>query len=743
MIAKRFQPQIVERFFEVLVYTLAGLGFAMLAAAAQISLPLLVLFLLAYLPAFHPKIASRMRLSHRTGNLLTWLYLPVFLLDTFVFSSSFVPATLHLIFFVQLVKIHQAKQDRDYFYLLLLSFLQVLAASSLTIDASFLALFVAYVFVGLCALITFEIKRAGAKDLPVAPPFDKEDRFSASPIGDPQANPVAEFASAADGARAIRCIGLVSFICLGVILLLGTALFFVIPRFGTGYFHRVAASSSLSGFSDHVRLGGIGAIQLDPSVVMRVRAKGNPELLRRVRWKGVTLDYFDGKSWSKRAERASRLHPPGRNFHLAEPNGTGILLGYQVWLEPSASPYLFVADQALRLQGNLYPLSRDPFDGSVTARTHSSRRLTYEGESLLRHEASGSWQEMSASDEQACLQLPSLNSQIFNLAVQIAAGAGDAEGQALRIENFLQRNYRYSLEQGEIENPQPLEAFLLRNRRGHCEYFASSMVTLLRILRVPARIVNGFQAGEYNSVGEHYVIRGRDAHSWVEAWVPGQGWKAFDPTPAAPEARAGNGLASALGNYLDAFELFWAEWVVGYDDVIQVSMFSDLQQRTSRLAASGEHGLYRIAVELRSWLRTSATIAGNLLSHSQQTLLTCLAALTAVAMLAWYVAPKALWRYRVTRALRRNRQAEIACRFYSDFLAVAGAHGKAKTPDLTPLEYAASFKSEELRRLAQEITGIYNLVRFGGKPVGEGQIQRAYALVKEARLRYKTIKGVG
>ena len=126
--------------FQILIDLLTLIGFGMLAAAGQISAPIGFLFLGFFVPRFYPRFRLRFQLTHWIGNLLTWIYVPVFVLDIFLFSSSFVPATLHLILFVQLVKSYQpSKQDRDQVYLLILSFLQVLAASSLTIDAPFLS----------------------------------------------------------------------------------------------------------------------------------------------------------------------------------------------------------------------------------------------------------------------------------------------------------------------------------------------------------------------------------------------------------------------------------------------------------------------------------------------------------------------------------------------------------------------------------------------------------------------------
>ena len=380
---------------------------------------------------------------------MTWIYVPVFVLDIFLFSGSFVPATLHLILFVQLVKSYQAlKQDRDHVYLLILSFLQVLAASSLTIDASFLILFGVYLLVCLAALMVFEMKRAAMR-------AGLQDLMGA------QLNPVRRRArgpavlSKTESCQAARGLVLISVGSLLAIAVLGTGLFFAIPRFGSGYFHRAARSSSLSGFSDNIRLGGIGTIQLDPAVVMRVRVKGDPTLLKKAKWRGVTLDYFDGRSWSKQARGAPVNYASGRDFRIQEPAGSSNTLDYQVWLEPSATNYLFTVAQVLHLKGALAPLSRDPADDSFTARAHPSRRLAYDALSHLP-QPGGSAQEaeLPPAERKFYLQLPQLDARVFSLALNIGAGANSNQEIAARVETYLQTNYFYTLDQAQLgESP--------------------------------------------------------------------------------------------------------------------------------------------------------------------------------------------------------------------------------------------------------------------------------------------------
>jgi len=104
------------------------------------------------------------------------------------------------------------------------------------------------------------------------------------------------------------------------------------------------------------------------------------------------------------------------------------------------------------------------------------------------------------------------------------------------------------------------------------------MVVMLRTLGIPARLVNGFQTGSYNRVGQDFVVRARDAHSWVEVNFPQYGWISFDPTPADPNPL----VPGTLDDYLDAAGLFWNEWVINYDFFHQVRLVSELEQDSHR-----------------------------------------------------------------------------------------------------------------------------------------------------------------
>src|SRR5438552_2306327 len=395
----------LDRFFHALISLLVTIGFSMLVLAEQLSPGVLLLFLVPFCGSFSTRISQRFQLTVRQANFLTWLYLPLFLADMFFLSRSFVTATLHLILFVQLVKIYQTKGNRDYFYLILLSFLQVLAASSLTINIAFFVGFLLFVLVCLAALMGFEMKRA--LEASISP-----SKGLASGAEDARVRPAELGLGLAEQSRAIRAILLVSLVSACAISVLGTALFFAIPRFGSGYFSRTLSKTlSLSGFSDRIRLGSIGIIQLDPSIVMRVKVNGDHKLFDGQKWRGVTLDHFDGRNWSKRVKSAAYSFPSGQVFKIREPGLAGSLVKYQVMLEPCSISYLFTLDQLLTLRGNLYPFIYDPIDDSIIARPHPFNRLTYQAESVLSRANDPVFDkaEISFEAKPAYLQLPRLD----------------------------------------------------------------------------------------------------------------------------------------------------------------------------------------------------------------------------------------------------------------------------------------------------------------------------------------------
>ena len=150
------------------------------------------------------------------------------------------------------------------------------------------------------------------------------------------------------------------------------------------------------------------------------------------------------------------------------------------------------------------------------------------------------------------LQVPrEIAAKLRDLVGEWGVGKGTPAQRLAVLEGYLQRNFTYSLSFERKPDKDPLLDFLTRNKEGHCEYFASAMALLARTVGVPARVVGGYRVREFNALGEYYVVRERNAHSWVEAWVPGQGWQTYDPTPPAALAQSSKEKTSTMGALVD------------------------------------------------------------------------------------------------------------------------------------------------------------------------------------------------
>jgi protein-glutamine gamma-glutamyltransferase len=100
-----------------------------------------------------------------------------------------------------------------------------------------------------------------------------------------------------------------------------------------------------------------------------------------------------------------------------------------------------------------------------------------------------------------------------------------------QVSSYFEKNFRYSLKRSDLnQSSTPLSTFLLKNKSGHCEYFASATTLLLRGAGIPARYAVGYSVSEFSPLEEQYVVRSRHAHAWVMAYVNGT-WKSLDTTP--------------------------------------------------------------------------------------------------------------------------------------------------------------------------------------------------------------------
>jgi hypothetical protein len=328
------------------------------------------------------------------------------------------------------------------------------------------------------------------------------------------------------------------------------------------------------------------------------------------------------------------------------------------------------------------------------------------------------------------LQLPRLDSRVAPLAEQITAAQSNNYDKAVALERYLRTHFGYTLQLGRVGHRDPLAYFLFERKQGHCEYFASAMAVMLRTLRIPSRVVNGFRTGEFNDVTSQYLVRASNAHSWVEAYFPRYGWISFDPTPAAPaEVRTG---WSRWALYADAMASFWREWVVSYDVTHQYI----LGHRATQGGAEWIRRLQRWERrEYGAWLN-AARRTGRAVSDAPWRWGGIALGGTALLLLGAYSAR--LWRAILRRrvAARPERSPRVAATiWYERVLRMLAKRGWQKLPAQTPAEFVAGLKDDGVRAPLARFAEHYERARFGDSADDAARLPEVYEEVAEASQR--------
>jgi transglutaminase-like putative cysteine protease len=676
----------VERFFQFSLLGLVASGYLAVAATGFLDAPTIALTAAGLLlRALLISGLVRLNLSDRLTTIVTLAYVAFFVTDYFALSRDFLGATVHLLFFLAVMKILTARSNRDYLYTAIIAFLEMLAAAILSIDFNFFLCLALYLLFAIAALTSGEIRRSIQRSTVTV----RSGLKNFCPR-----------------------LGLLSaLVALGILALTG-GLFFLLPRTAEAAFSRLIAHRAfLPGFSNQVNLGDIGEIKTSSRPVMHIRID-SALAVGPLKWRGGGLSDFDGKRWTNPSRQPETIPVPDEHVVLA-PGGLrppGRRISYRVELEAPGNDTLFFAGtpEILELRARTLYLSET---GSYRLGHDVPQGFHYDVYSLLDDPPETAPVRfpplvLALAARELYLQLPALDPRIAGLARRFAAGADGDLARARAIERHLRSGYGYTLELPAREVADPLANFLFVRRKGHCEYFASSMAVMLRSEGIPARIATGFQSGVYNPVSGLWLVRASDAHSWVEAWIPGHGWTTFDPTP--PDTSAG-GLAilGQLALYLDAAETFWREWVMTYDVVRQGTLAYRMENGARRLGIRW----FDAASSVRSgWERYGAGWARRLGWRA----LAWAAGLVALGFAARPLLGLMRMRQRVERVRRGQARVADATLLYQRMLHILKRRGYQKPPWFTPAEFAASLPRTALGDSVGEFTGTYNALRFGG-----------------------------
>jgi transglutaminase-like putative cysteine protease len=759
----------METYFRTTSYALVTTAFLAIALTRALDGVSIVLYSIALIACFYRDMrdAKRLRLREWMWRALSIGYVPFIFVDAQLISNR-VLALVHMTLFVSAAKLFQEKRDRDWVFLYLIAFFQMLLAAGLTFNAMFVASLGSFLFFFTSTLAAFEIRRARREVAHV----DEELLTSLEQPRKIKYKANEDSARVTKGNRVRYLLG-ASFAQIVLVAALTLPFFFLIPRLGGG---GVAGGfndgDAITGFSDRVELGQVAKIKKNPRVVMRVRLDRMPP--RYLRWRGVALEAYDGRAWSltPRPDRRKllgqgRTSTEGavadaefiRNYILERKGLSSQTMArkvepieQEITLEPVSTDTLFGAQVALRLRGPLATIFIDDSTGALSSQGFKGRTsytvssdISVPTEQELRLDSPASSPEKII--QTYLLQKPSkLDPRISELAHDITRNAATPYDKARAIENYLKTEFLYTLDLKTSE-PDPLADFLFRTREGHCEYFATAMAMMLRTIGIPARIVNGFQMGEYNSLNDLYTVRESDAHSWVEAYFPrNDSWIEFDPTPSAGiNDYSQGGLLARLRKYADAMEVFWLDYIVTLDSDEQASIMVDLQHRLLGI----KDRLLAYYVSAKSWTQSilRKLIIDRIWGKGELLLLGSSIAIISVSLMSLYVflayrkrrnlPPTGYgpWWHRLfilplwRRRLGRSDYRESAVLFYEQMLAIVRRAGLVKQPDQTPLEFALASGLSPIR----EITIFYNRVRFGGARLDESETHRVSDLLQELK----------
>lgn len=532
---------------------------------------------------------------------------------------------LHALEFALLMTVSRFFQRRfakDYLQLYALSFILLLVAAVVHPGPAFAVCFLAYAILTMWGLTLLHLvreievqTRTGPEHL--LPPEKPKRRWlgllppkPVKSLQDPWPTPAAS--DVALGWRTRRLIGprffvASSMLALGV-LAISALFFFLFPRLGMGFFFaQTRGGKSVIGFSTDAELGRFGALKTNAEVVARVTFPDAPERLQQsLRLRGLSFDRFAGTGWTRSKDEPWILrHMAGRYpIPKVDPpdRQTDRTWRAEIYLEPLQTDVkvLFAPPRTYQVElldvrfDYLRGLRRQLFrtaSGDLSFKAPGDTALHYAVEVVEpRNESLDAQALRQAPTEppeeilQRYTQLPpDLDPRIGELARKLAGSATTWYDKAINVENGLRNGWLYSLD-GDQDADKPLEDFLFGKRRGHCEYFATSMALMLRTLGIPARPVHGFAGGAFNPYGGYRMIRQADAHAWVEVFFPRVGWRTFDPTPPAGQlAPPDAGFFSAIRQMADSAELAWYQWVVEYDLERQIEVFRSVGRMFSGL----------------------------------------------------------------------------------------------------------------------------------------------------------------
>ncbi|MHB1946973.1 MAG: transglutaminase family protein [Gammaproteobacteria bacterium] len=357
-------------------------------------------------------------------------------------------------------------------------------------------------------------------------------------------------------------------------------LFYFFPRIDPLWQVRSLSKSSI-GFSESMNLGSITELFNDDSTVMQISFKKNP--IFDGYWRGITLSYYTGESWN------STLRNDSIFFPLPAIKGDEIA-DYEILLEPNQTKWLFYAGYPIASRPNLI----FSYDHGLMQQNKEAVTQRYAYSLKVQ---STPYQTLNPTEYAEATQLPNNVNPHLNAWAQrqFAKMNHDISAFINFLHNYIhQQSFWYTLRPPDmISNENLMDTFWFDTRKGFCEHYASAVTFILRSVGIPARVILGFQGGQWNPIAHTILIQRNDAHAWLEYWQDGVGWKQLDPTSFVATERIDQtilnrqmDLQNQLGYFniselplgkkfkliLESVRFFSEEWFLFYNQNTQLNL---------------------------------------------------------------------------------------------------------------------------------------------------------------------------
>jgi transglutaminase-like putative cysteine protease len=489
---------------------------------------------------------------------------------------------------------------------------------------------------------------------------------------------------------------------------LAILLFFFFPRVH-GDFGFIPSQDELQGdnrLDDSLVAGDFANSAFSNEPAFRVEFEGSPPAKSRLYWRAKVMQDERNFAWEIRRPDAVTLRDAR---DLPDRASTGPLLRYQLIHEPSQDKYLPYLDYALNPdRGIQLP------NFSVLRVEQENGVFAYNGVATLAPNMPEYGSTGGLADRAALLQTTSQPSaRLLRLLSEWRSQTSDPTDLVNLVLNYFRaNNFEYTLNPPGL-NQNPVDEFMFETRSGYCEHYASAFTIIMRWLGVPARVVVGYQGGNWNEVGGYMQVRYSDAHAWSEVWL-GDRWARVDPTITSTlgEQRISQGMEALLS--------MWEEGGFSQDASLTDYLNpSGYQQALRKLQQSWDN----LGYQWNKWIinydfqAQKALLATLGLEHrnSLYTLLGLMAAGTLGLMLFYF------WQL-IPKAVKRGEAQQV----YLQFVARLGKFNLKKHPSETPLEFATRAKQTVPWHQQQidTITAKYVQLRYGRNPTDVAELKQ-------------------